>query len=81
MITGLKRSWRSPFVVLCTTYSLLFVVAFSAIGTFGIIARQRSLVYPFMIVLLTLPVGRRSVDREVGVSLAAQRDLPLTYTR
>jgi hypothetical protein len=45
-------------VVLCVTYSLLFIVAFSAIGNFGIIARQRSLVYPFIIVLLALPAGR-----------------------
>lgn len=63
---GLKRSWRSPFVVMCITYSLLFIVAFSAIGNFGIIARQRSLVYPFVIVLLTLPIGRRSAVREPG---------------
>jgi hypothetical protein len=72
VLAGLRRSWRRPFVVLCVTYSLLFIIAFSAIGNFGIIARQRSLVYPFVIVLLTLPLGRRSAYREVVASPAAQ---------
>ncbi len=76
VLAGLKRSWRRPFVVLCVTYSLLFIVAFSAIGNFGIIARQRSLVYPFVIVLLTLPLGRRSAHREVVASPAAQEIFP-----
>jgi hypothetical protein len=71
VLAGLRRSWRSPFVVLCATYSLLFIAAFSAIGNFGIIARQRSLVYPFVIVLLTLPRGRHSASKEVVASPAA----------
>ena len=65
VLAGLRQSWRSPFVMMCLTYSLLFIVAFSAIGNFGILARQRSLVYPFLIVLLTLPMGRRSAIREL----------------
>ena len=66
VVAGLRRSWRSPFIAMCLTYSLLFIVAFSALGNFGIIARQRSLVYPFVIVLLTLPMGRRAAVGDPG---------------
>ena len=65
VVVGLRRSWRSPYIALCVTYSLLFIVAFSAMGNFGILARQRSLVYPFVIVLLTLPLGRKSATQEL----------------
>ena len=79
VLAGLRPSWRSPFVVLCATYSLLFIVAFSAIGNFGIISRQRSLVYPFVIVLLTLPLGRHSASREVVASPDAH-EMPVGRT-
>lgn len=80
VLAGLRRSWRSPYIALCTTYSLLFIVAFSALGNFGILARQRSLVYPFVIVLVTLPLGRRETaqkqDEATAHSLPPSR-LPL----
>lgn len=71
VVAGLRRAWRSPFVVLCLTYSVLFIAAFSAIGNFGILARQRSLIYPFVIVLLTLPLGRKP-DSFPGLSEEGQ---------
>lgn len=58
LAAGVRQSLRTPFVTMCLTYSLLFVIAFSALGNFGLLARQRSLVYPFVIVLLALPSGR-----------------------
>lgn len=80
VLAALRRSWRRPFVVLCVTYSLLFIVAFSAIGNFGIIARQRSLVYPFIIVLLALPVGRRSTHRDEVAASPAAHEIPFGPT-
>ncbi len=44
-----------PYIVLCLVYTTLFVIGFSTFGNFGLLARQRSLVYPFLLVLLCLP--------------------------
>lgn len=57
LLGALRHTLRNPFLLLCTTYVLLFVVAFSAIGNFGILARQRSLVYPLLLVLLAMPMA------------------------
>lgn len=64
---GLRQILRSAFVAFCVAYSVLFVVAFSSIGNFGILARQRSLVYPMVIALLTLPLARRPGTTAVPV--------------
>ncbi|MGY1739556.1 MULTISPECIES: hypothetical protein [unclassified Blastococcus] len=67
----LQMVWRfrrgRPYVVLCLAYLLLFVYAFSTFGNFGLLARQRSLVYPFLMALVCLPtvaeLRRRSRPR------------------
>lgn len=56
-----------PFVAMVVAYTFLFVVAFSAVSNFGILARQRTQLYPLAMVLLTIPpavtAGR---DRTLG---------------
>jgi hypothetical protein len=37
---------------------MMFVFAFSSIGNFGIMTRQRTQVFPFVLVLLCLPMPR-----------------------
>lgn len=68
----LALSWRSlralpqllrgnSFLLGVTLYVLLFVVAFSAFGNFGILARERVQVYPFvMLFACLLPSSQRS---------------------
>ena len=46
---------RVPYVTYAVVFSLLFVFAFSSISNFGIIARQRTQVFPFVLVVLALP--------------------------
>ena len=46
---------RSHLVTLAFVYSGLFIIAFSTLGNFGILARQRSQLYPLAFVLLCLP--------------------------
>lgn len=46
---------RRPFLIYCATYVLLFVIAFSYIANFGILARQRVQVLPVLLVFLALP--------------------------
>ena len=52
-LPGLLR--RVHYLLLCVAFTLGFVWAFSAIGNFGILTRQRSQVLPFFLVLLALP--------------------------
>lgn len=49
---------RRPFLLYCLSYVVLFSVGFSFIGNFGILARQRSLALPILLVFLALPPWR-----------------------
>jgi hypothetical protein len=44
-----------PYVAFALTFVLVFVAAFGVISNFGILARQRTQVLPFVFVLLSLP--------------------------
>ena len=47
-----------PYVAFAVSYSIGFVIAFSSFANFGILTRQRVQVFPFVLVLLALPVAR-----------------------
>jgi hypothetical protein len=70
-VVGAFRSvLRTPYVVLCITYSVLFIYGFSSFTNFGILTRQRVQVLPFVLVLICLPPYRgrlRSAPRELLV--------------
>jgi hypothetical protein len=72
VVASLRSALLSPYIAFVVIYSLLYVVAFSTISNFGILARQRSLVYPLVLVLLTLPAIHRDLrrrDRPTGAPL------------
>lgn len=52
-----RRLRKQPYITYCVTYSILFCFMFSAFQNFGILARQRVLVFPFVLVLLALPLA------------------------
>lgn len=54
--------FQVPYVAYVVTYTMMFIVAFSSIGNFGILTRQRTQVLPLAVVLLALPAERRRVD-------------------
>ncbi len=61
---------RNSLVLLTIAYTALFIFAFSAaIGNFGIIARQRAQVLPFVFMLMAY--GTRRTGQEVGESSTA----------
>jgi hypothetical protein len=69
---AVRRLRRRPYVAFVLVFSLLFVVAFSSIANFGILARERTQLLPFFLVLLALPSARprpaapaQSQDRRV----------------
>ena len=50
------RSFRRlPYVMFVVVYGVLFVMAFSSIANFGILARERTQLLPFFLVLLAVP--------------------------
>jgi hypothetical protein len=49
---GLER----PYVILATVYSLGFLYAFAALGNLGLITRERTLLFPYFLVLLAIPL-------------------------
>ena len=55
--------WRNPYLLLTIVYVVLFIVAFSSFGNFGILARQRTQVLPYFLVLLAAPRPLAVTDR------------------
>lgn len=50
-----RRLKDSPFVVMCLVYSIAFLYLFAALGNVGLLARERTLLFPFLFVLFALP--------------------------
>lgn len=48
--------FRVPYIAYCLAFVVMFVFAFSSIGNFGIMTRQRTQVFPFLLVLLAIPI-------------------------
>ena len=53
-----RSVWRHPYVAFSVMFSLLFIIAFSSFGNFGLLARQRSQLFPMALVLFALPAYR-----------------------
>jgi hypothetical protein len=61
-LRGIPRELiKTPYVMFALIYVLVFVYAFSTIGNFGILVRQRVQVYPLFFVLLALPRPTREL--------------------
>jgi hypothetical protein len=57
---AVRHPRRRPYVAFILVYLVLFVFAFSTIANFGILARERTQLLPFFLVLLVIPAGRRA---------------------
>lgn len=68
---------RRPYVVLVLVYVVLFCVAFSSFGNFGILTRQRVQLLPFALMLLAIP--RTRVTRVIDVTDASPWGTGLTH--
>jgi hypothetical protein len=56
-LASIPRQLRgSPYTMLAIAYMLMFVFAFGTIANFGILARERSQLMPFVFVLLCVPL-------------------------
>lgn len=52
----------NPYVVFAVVYALAFIIAFAGFGNFGILARQRTLMIPFVAVILALPTVTATIS-------------------
>ena len=64
LLINLRTARSHPLFVFALSFSALFVLAFSGIGNFGILVRQRVMLLPWILILLT-----RVEDREEVVPL------------
>jgi hypothetical protein len=77
LISVPRQLKESPFVAMCLVYSVGFLYIFAALGNVGLLARERTLLFPFLFVLFALPdtaagrgptAPRLSRSRDVSVS-------------
>lgn len=69
IVTAVRNIRRLPYVLLAMLYVGGSIIALSPVANFGIIARQRVLIYPMFLVLLCLNHRREPrVDRKVEVA-------------
>ena len=69
VLAAIRSSRRQPFVAFALTYTALFIVGFSSLANFGLLARERVQLTPLFLVLLSVPPrdwGRRSVHRSAS---------------
>lgn len=67
MVVGRRRvlNWakslaRYPYLVYCLAFAFTFFIAFSYIGNFGILARQRTQMLPLALTMLAMPALART---------------------
>jgi hypothetical protein len=67
---------RTPYLAFAAVYSVLFMLAFSSFGNFGILARQRAQLFPLALVVLALPTIASSTPGS-GSALTRRRRAPV----
>ena len=50
-----RAAFARPYVMMCLIYTAGFMYAFAALGNLGLIERERSMLLPFLLVLLGIP--------------------------
>lgn len=63
ILRAIRNLRRHSYVAFALFYTLLFALAFSSFGNFGILTRQRVQLWPFYILLFALPSARIAKKR------------------
>ncbi len=50
-----RAAFARPYVMLCAVYTIMFLYTFAALGNLGLIERERTMMLPFLLVLLCIP--------------------------
>ena len=59
-----RSALRSPYLAFSAAFTLGFIFAFSNFSNFGLLARQRTQLLPFLLVMLALPAWKKSDPKE-----------------
>jgi hypothetical protein len=51
----IRAAFARPYVMLCGIFSVAFCYTFAALGNLGLITRERTLLFPFLLVILCIP--------------------------
>jgi hypothetical protein len=54
-----RAAFARPYVMLCAVYTFTFIYTFAALGNLGLIQRERTMMLPFLLVLLCVPRSPR----------------------
>jgi len=69
IVSAMRHVRTDTYPIYATAFVVVFVYLFSAMGNFGILARQRTMVLPLVLVLVGLPTAKERVRRrrlEIG---------------
>jgi hypothetical protein len=58
-----RAAFARPYVMMCVIYCAGFFYAFAALGNLGLIERERVLLLPFLLVLMSIPVSPKGQRR------------------
>jgi hypothetical protein len=80
LIRILRMSLRNAYVAFAVGYSVVFIFAFASISNFGILARERSQLFPVLFILLAIPKRQRGTDVADDDEADAADDVALVAT-
>jgi hypothetical protein len=58
LLAAVRSCRRQPYVALALVYSIVFVIAYASFPNFGLLARERTQLLPFYLILLSIPAVR-----------------------
>jgi hypothetical protein len=74
LLTWVRTAPTRPYLVFAAAYALVFIVAFSYIGNFGILARQRTQMLPLLLTVVSMYPAPRTRTSWLGLGPARRRN-------
>lgn len=74
ILTWFKLAPQRPYLVFAATYAVVFIVAFSYIGNFGILARQRTQMLPLVVTVISMYPAPRTHRSLFGFRAPDEQD-------
>jgi hypothetical protein len=75
VLSALRAIRRRPYLLTASLYSLVWIVLFASIGNLGILARERTSLFPLLLVLVSYPAtARRLAHPTTGVEEGLDTD-------
>jgi hypothetical protein len=62
LLAAIRSAWSKPLAAFCVTAFILITIALSFEANLGVIVRHRSMVLPFLFILLSVPANRRKTS-------------------